>query len=158
MLRNLMKIVIIAGVSGILLQCKNTDHAKGKEEIINTDKAFSDLSKEQGMKHAFLEYAAEDVVILRKNSLPQSGKKMMEDRFASFSDTGFVLTWEPLYADVASSGELGYSYGIYTSTSSDSTGNPLIEKGTYMSVWKKDNAGQWRFVLDSGNEGLGEQQ
>lgn len=30
-------------------------------------------------------------------------------------------------------------------------------KGTYVSVWKKDNKGEWKFVLDSGNEGLDEQ-
>ena len=158
MLKHLLIFIIIAGISGAFIQCSTPDTGKGKEEILNTDKAFSDLSKAKGMKHAFLEYAAEEVVILRENSFPQVGKKVMAERFKSFSDTGFVLTWEPQFADVAASGDLGYSYGIYTSTSKDALGNPVVEKGTYVSVWKKDNDGKWKFVLDTGNEGLGEQQ
>jgi ketosteroid isomerase-like protein len=158
MLKHLLLFIIVAGISGTFIQCSTPDTGKGNEEILNTDKAFSDLSKAKGMKHAFLEYASEEVVILRKNSYPQVGKKAMAERFKSFSDTGFILTWEPRFADVAASGDLGYSYGIYTSTSKDSLGDPLVERGTYVSVWKKDDNGKWKFVLDTGNEGLGEQQ
>jgi len=158
MLKYLQKLIIIAGISGAFIQCSNSDNSYAKQEILNTDKAFSDLSKTQGMKYAFLEYAAEDVVILRENSFPQVGKITMAERFKSFSDTGFVLTWEPQFADVAASGELGYSYGIFTSSSKDTLGNLLVEKGTYVSVWKKDDEDRWRFVLDTGNEGLGKQQ
>jgi ketosteroid isomerase-like protein len=158
MLRNLLKLVIIAGIPGAFFQCSSPDGGYGKQEILYTDKAFSDLSKAYGMKHAFLEYAAEEAVILRENSLPQVGKSIIAERFKSISDSGFILTWEPQFADVAASGELGYSYGIFTTTSKDSLGNPVVEKGTYVSVWKKNNDGKWKFVLDTGNEGLGEQQ
>ena len=128
-----------------------------KEEILSVDKNFSKMSEQTGMKQAFLKYAADEVVMLRQNSHPQIGKMAMAERFSSFSDTGFVLTWEPLFADIAASGELGYSYGIYSSTSKDSIGNPVLEKGTYVSIWKRDNEGNWKFVLDTGNDGLGEQ-
>jgi ketosteroid isomerase-like protein len=157
MLRYLLKLIIIVGISGAFIQCSNPNSGKGKQEILNTDKAFSELSKAKGMKHAFLEYAAENAVILRENSFPQVGKNAMVERFNSFSDTGFILTWEPKFADVAASDDLGYSYGIYSSTSKDSFGQPVVEKGTYVSVWKKVNDGKWKFVLDTGNEGLGEQ-
>jgi ketosteroid isomerase-like protein len=158
MIRNLLKLAFITGIAGILLQCSTSVTGNGKEEIINADIAFSALSKEKGMKHAFLQYAAQDVVMLRENSFPQKGKNAMEERFSTFSDTGFVLIWEPLFANVAASGELGYSYGIYTSTSKDVEGRPTVEKGTYATVWKKDLNGDWKFVLDTGNEGLSEQQ
>lgn len=158
MIRNLLKLAFITGIAGILLQCSTSVTGNGKEEIINADKTFSALSKEKGMKHAFLQYAAQDVVMLRENSFPQKGKNAMKERFRTFSDTGFVLIWEPLFADVAASGELGYSYGTYTSTSKDVEGRPTVEKGTYATVWKKDLRGDWKFVLDTGNEGLSEQQ
>lgn len=149
--------MVLAGIV-LLAGCAHQGKITPKEEIINTDKAFSRLSEVKGMKYAFLEYAAEEVVILRENSLPQVGKNAMAERFKSFSDTGFVLTWEPQFADVAASGELGYSYGIFTSSAIDSAGVTVIEKGTYVSIWKRDNEGNWKFVLDTGNEGLGEQQ
>ena len=31
-----------------------------------------------------------------------------------------------------------------------------IEQGTYVSIWKKDKIGAWKFVLDSGNQGIGD--
>jgi ketosteroid isomerase-like protein len=156
--RKLILFAFIAFTAGLFLQCSTSGTGNGKEEIINADKAFSALSEEKGMKHAFLEYASEEVVMLRENSYPLIGKKTMTERFKLFSDTGFILTWEPKFADVAASGDLGYSYGIYTSTSKDEEGKPTIEKGTYVSVWKRDHEGDWKFVLDTGNEGLGEQR
>ena len=95
--------------------------------------------------------------MLRKNNLPLEGIEALRASYQTFSDSGFVLTWKPLYADIAASGEIGYTYGIYTSTAIDSIGTKTEKNGTYVSVWKKDNNGEWKFVLDSGNEGLGEQ-
>jgi ketosteroid isomerase-like protein len=158
MTKYLFKLIIFIGFAGIFLQCSKPNPRNEKQEIINADKAFSALSKEKGMKHAFLHFAAEDVVVLRANSYPQLGKTEMETRFSTFSDTGFILTWEPQFADIAASGELGYSYGIYTSTTKDAEGNPNVEKGTYITIWRKDKDGIWKFALDTGNEGLGEQQ
>ena len=31
-----------------------------------------------------------------------------------------------------------------------------MQRGTYVTIWKKDADGTWKWVLDSGNEGLGE--
>jgi ketosteroid isomerase-like protein len=28
--------------------------------------------------------------------------------------------------------------------------------GTYTSIWKKEKNGKWKFVLDTGNEGIGD--
>jgi hypothetical protein len=36
----------------------------------------------------------------------------------------------------------------------DPEGKPIIGNGTYLSVWKKDPFGNWKLVLDTGNEGL----
>lgn len=154
------QLIILFFLASILLfsGCSKNRKQASIDEILNTDKAFSKLSEEKGMKHAFLEFADDAAVILRKNSYPQIGKAKMEDRFATFSDTGFTLKWEPQFADAACSGELGYSYGIYTMTGTDSVGDHMIEQGTYVSVWKKDKQGHWKYVLDTGNEGLGEQE
>ena len=61
-----------------------------------------------------------------------------------------VLTWEPDFADVAKSGDLGYTWGRYTYTSFDSTESPSC--GFYVTIWKKQLDGSWRFVFDAGNQ------
>jgi hypothetical protein len=61
-----------------------------------------------------------------------------------------VLTWIPIRADVARSGELGYTYGTYILQLSnvDKTG------GTYCTIWKKDKNKEWKFALSTGNDGV----
>jgi ketosteroid isomerase-like protein len=113
------------------------------EDLMIMDKKFSALSREKGMKHAFLEYAADSAVLLQRNVMPLVGE--------AFSDTGFILTWEPLDAEISKSGDLGYTYGLYKSlTKKDNS----VSRGKYVTIWKKQADGRWKFILDGGNEGL----
>jgi len=121
------------------------------EDLIKLDKEFSALSREKGMKYAFLEYAADSAVLLQRNVMPVIGKKGISASFEAFSDSGFTLTWEPLDADMSISGDLGYTYGLYTSfIKADSS----VTRGKYVTIWKKQPDGLWKYVLDGGNEGL----
>ena len=121
------------------------------DDLIKQDQEFSDLSLQKGMKFAFLQYAADTAVLLQKNTMPLVGIRAISLAFKSFSDTGFVLTWEPQSATVSKSGDLGYTYGLYTSLNkADSS----ISRGKYVTIWSKQPDGSWKYVLDGGNEGL----
>ena len=121
-----------------------------KQVLKQTDQAFSDRSKQVGQQVAFLEYMDENVTMLRPNSMPLVTKDSVKKIYAQRSDTSFVLTWTPLYADVSSSGDLGYTYGTWLfETKSGGKG-----EGTYCTIWKQDATGKWKFVMDVGNEGL----
>lgn len=105
------------------------------------------------MKAAFLEYAAENAVLLRPFTYPISGYDAVK-KFLEEGDANFQLTWAPLYADIGASLDLGYTYGIYTLVFKDETGIEQTRLGTYVSIWKLDKSGKWKFVLDTGNPGL----
>lgn len=123
-----------------------------RQALMDADKAFSELSSIEGMKRAFLTYCASDGVLLTPGSMPVVGHEAVEKLIGNIDDSAIKLTWEPIYAMVSASGELGYTYGVFDRyyVALDST-----SKGTYVSVWIKENE-EWKFVLDSGNEGLGE--
>jgi len=130
--------------------------AKGPEKVndgilLQTDRDFSAMSVKEGMFKAFLFYIADDGVILRDNSYPATGRKKLMEYYSGRTDTGFVLKWEPLFAKIAGSGDLGYTYGVHTSTDK-ATGN--VVKGTYVTIWQKQPEGSWKFVLDTGTQGL----
>ena len=116
------------------------------------DIAFSGLSKEKGMKVAFLEYIDSAGVLLRPNNYPIVGKEARQ-YLQKINDSSFTLTWEPSSAEISTSADLGYTYGIYTLATKDT-----IIRGTYVSIWKKQGDGNWKFVLDTGNPGLGKEK
>lgn len=122
-----------------------------KAEVMKTDQDFSNLSAEKGMHEAFIAYIADNGTLLRPNHLPIAGKDTVSNYLSARSDTSFVLTWQPMYADVAAAGDLAYTYGTYQ-LAIKQTGE--TEEGTYLSVWKKDSTGHWKFVVDTGNPGL----
>ena len=72
------------------------------------------------------------------------------DFLSQVNDSSYTLTWSPAGAGIATSEDLGYSYGIYKLELKDT-----VLRGTYVSIWKKQKDGTWKFILDSGNEGIG---
>ena len=121
---------------------------KSTAEIIQADEAFSDLSKTQGMKRAFIEYIDNEGILLRAGHPPIVGANAI-DFLSQVNDSPYTLTWSPAGAGIAASDDLGYSYGIYRLGLKDT-----VLRGTYVSIWKKEKDGKWKFVLDSGNEGI----
>jgi ketosteroid isomerase-like protein len=123
-----------------------------RAKLLKTDQSFSKYSEIHGIENAFLEYLAEDAVLLQANTHPIKGLDNIRKIYKAFDGTHIQLTWEPMDAVVSESGDLGYTYGIYTQTE-NGTGT---KKGTYVSIWRIDNDDRWKLVLDTGNEGLGE--
>lgn len=146
-----MKPLFVILIATCLFSCTTeARQAKLNQEIMDVDISFSELSKEKGMNHAFETYVAEEGVLLRPESSPIVGKQSIVELLQKSDDEAIQLTWEPSDGRVSRSGDLGFTYGIYTMQLKD--GSQSMQ-GTYVSVWVKE-AGQWRFALDTGNEGL----
>jgi hypothetical protein len=130
----------------------NKADAFAKMEMMDADRRFSKLSAPKGMKAAFIEFIDSNGVLLRPGHLPIAGADAV-DFLVQQNDTDYTMTWEPSNGYIAKSGELGYTYGVYALRPSI---KDTIIYGTYVSIWKKEKGGTWKFVLDSGNEGIGE--
>lgn len=127
------------------------DNYTERIELMNTDREFSEVCEEKGFKAAFVEYIDSNGVLLRPDHLPIVGADAI-DYLIQMDDTDFTLEWQPHYVEVAQSADLGFTYGVYALTpiSQDTT-----LYGTYVSIWKKCKDGNWKFVLESTNDGLG---
>ena len=103
---------------------------------------------EVGLKAAFLFYSADEVILMREGNDPVNGKKELADYFSKLPKDSVRLSWTPVKADV--SGDMGYTFGTWVRKYNfiDST-----ETGTYITIWRKQQNGTWRFVLDAGNNG-----
>ncbi len=149
---NLHFFVFIA-ILFLFFSCTKPSGPAEKGALLKADLDFSAMSEREGMQKAFLDFAADSVVILRDNCFPQVGMEAMKEYFAVRSDTSFTLTWEPLYEKISADGTLGYTYGLYTLTLK---AGGEKSRGTYSTVWEKQKDGRWKYVLDSGTQGLPE--
>jgi ketosteroid isomerase-like protein len=133
------------------LSCTKSEKITPSGILMQTDRDFSSMSVKEGMFKAFLYYISDDGVILRDNSLPSKGKESLLEYYSGKSDTSFILSWEPVFEKIAGSGDIGYTYGIWTNTGKSAN---QVSKGTYATIWQKQNDGTWKFVMDIGTQGL----
>ena len=147
---NLIKINTLSDTlnNGDLSFLKN-DQKKWKNEITETEQEFSEMASKEGISKAFLAYAADEAVLLRNNNLI-IGIKAIEENFNNKSSVSrkVTLSWKPDFVDVSSSGDMGYTYGKYTYTTTDSLGISKVNKGFFHTVWKRQADGKWKFVWD----------
>lgn len=133
----------------MLISCSQNKPGSNPQVLIDSDLAFSDYSVKYGIQMAFIEFAADSVVILKDNQMPLVGKPSLIKSYEGKSDSGVKLTWKPAKAIIANSGELGYTYGFWKLIAQKDT-----SEGTYLTVWKKDMNGLWKYIADTGNDGL----
>jgi ketosteroid isomerase-like protein len=140
-----MMVLNLAGCS----QPVKDDAESNRMEIINADKAFSAMSAEKGMREAFLAFAADDVIKPQDGDQPVVGKESLMHSFEGAPAQDFVLTWTPLKADA--SGDLGYTFGNWERKFKTASGSDTTAYGNYVSIWKRQADGSWKYVFDSGN-------
>lgn len=145
-------IIMIFAVSA----CNCTKKPDQSQMIADADRAYSAISVEKGMNAAFLAMFDSAGVILRANREPVKGYNAIKDLLINQSDSAFILSWEPAYAQVAASGDIGYTYGTYQVT--DKATDSISGEGTYVTIWQKQPDGKWKALLDTGNPGLGKKK
>jgi len=120
---------------------------KGSDLLIKLEAEFAQAVAEQGQA-AFVSYFADDGVELDNGGGIVTKEDMRkEPRWPE----GTSLTWTPAKAEMAASGDLGYTYGTYVFKSKNKEGKMVTSYGKYMSVWKKQKDGTWKVVADMGN-------
>jgi ketosteroid isomerase-like protein len=107
--------------------------------LMQMDRKFSRLSKEQGIHKAFTQFLAQKTRVMRPQLLPESNRDKAVSLVAQEKGS---LTWEPSGGDIAKSGDLGYTYGL-----SQRNVDGKVEKGSYVRAWRKEN-GDWKVAVD----------
>ena len=120
---------------------------KAKEEIIRTEQDFESMAASKGLSEAF-GYFADTAACLNRGNYVIHGKDSIRLFYSSDRYKNVRLEWKPDFVEVSGSADLGYTYGKYTFTTTDSTGKTLRSTGIFHTVWKRQSGGEWRFVWD----------
>ena len=115
--------------------------------MITTERAFSRMSEEKGIRESFTEFIAEDGILFRPRAV--FGKKWMRDNPLPPSTMRPLLVWQPMFAGISRDGDLGYTTGPWQ-FKNDIKDAKFSAFGNFMTVWKKQPDGKWKFVVDLG--------
>jgi ketosteroid isomerase-like protein len=118
--------------------------------LIKADSDFDRSVAEKGVE-AWVSAFAEDGIMFRAGEVVQGHTAIRELMAPGFATPGFSLRWKPVRADIAASGDLGYTYGTYESRSPGPDGAPQVRTGMYVTIWKKQPDGSWKVVVDLGS-------
>ena len=113
--------------------------------VVEAEHAFAQKSIDEGMKPAFLAYAAPEGVIVNRRG-PVNAIETWSQR--NPAPTG-LLTWWPTYADVSHAGDMGWTTGPYEFREKPTDEKPA-DTGHFFTVWRKQPDGAWKWVLDLG--------
>jgi ketosteroid isomerase-like protein len=142
----ILQILLVNVISAMLLiACQGGSNMAymANQTLMRADVAFSELSGQQGLAAAFKQYARSDALLLPENRAAIEGKAAIVENLQALP-AGSALTWSPQGTNV--SGDLGYSWGIYTLTGKNSAGQITAAYGKYLSVWKR-RAGDWQLAV-----------
>ena len=117
--------------------------------LVESEREFAKTSVEKGARPSFMIFFANDAIVFRPR--PVKYKEAMKNVPAPQNPLEATLNWEPIYADVSLSGELGYTTGPSEWTDHSAAKRPPYY-GFYFSFWKKQSSGEWKVVFDVGTE------
>ena len=115
---------------------KDADAAEARDMA---DKAFDKMPS----------YYADDAVLYLPGAPAAVGKDAIQAMAKTLHDIDLDLKFSSTKVDVAKSGDLGYVVGTYTQMATDpKTKRRSMEKGNYVTVYKKQADGGWKIIHD----------
>jgi ketosteroid isomerase-like protein len=120
-----------------------------KAELVQTEADFCAMARDQGIPAAFAHFIAPDGVLFDAAPQQYRGAAAVARRYGDSRPSG-ILTWAPSFVDVAASGDLGYTWGRYEYRATGPDGQPRTATGYFLTIWKRQTDGTWRFVIDNG--------
>ena len=113
--------------------------------MVNAEREFAQFAAAHGFRDSFFKYFADDGIAF--NPHPFNVRDSLRNQPSS--TTPFGIRWAPVYGDMAQAGDLGWNTGPTLFVDNSPEKRPA-RHGMFFSVWKKQDDGDWRVVLDLG--------
>src|SRR5512145_3252780 len=79
------------------------------QEMVKTEQAFSKMAEEKKTRDAFMAFIADDGLLFRPGAV--NGKTWMLENPVPASEKKPLLAWQPAFAGMAASGDMGFTTG-----------------------------------------------
>ena len=135
----------------LLIGCGPKEQAAGPaaEALMKADMEYAQTISTKGLPDAMSQYLSDDVVLLPNNAAPIQGKEAVKENLLQSQPQ--TITRNPLKADVAASGDLGYTWGSQHILITFPNGIASAQYVKYLTVWQKDSGGAWKIIVEMTN-------
>jgi ketosteroid isomerase-like protein len=120
------------------------DIAAAEAAVREADAAWEKATATKDLD-AVMSFCTDDYVRLSSGTNSILDKAAERELMSKWLDAGWKTTWEPTKVVVAGSGDLAYVYGVYRNER-EVDGEPQINQGGFLNVWKKQADGSWKIV------------
>jgi ketosteroid isomerase-like protein len=134
---------MVAWVVGMIVGCGADYQGPDPMILIQNETEFQAAVAAKGMRDGFLDYLADDGVLFVPGAV--NGK----EHYSASPQRAAILNWVPVYAEMSSGGDFGYTTGPWD-WREDSTVTEPQAYGQYVTIWKLQPDSTWKFVLDIG--------
>jgi ketosteroid isomerase-like protein len=142
--------IIVAVLLIVFIGCseQKVDTKREGEKLMQLSREWSKSASTDSLEKT-ISYWADDAVFMSSGQPTLNGKKEirgMVERSAKIP--GFNISWEPLSVSVSESGDMAYMIEQNQITMNDSLGRPIVKYGKGVTIWKKDDKGAWKNVVE----------
>ncbi|NCI48374.1 nuclear transport factor 2 family protein [Sediminibacterium roseum] len=111
--------------------------------LIGAERAFASFTESHTIREGFLQFLDSTGLIFSRGNAINAF-----EAFGKQKAGPAVLSWEPAFAIISASGELGVTTGPFTVKAS--VADTVSGRGNFSSVWKVNGAGDWKNMVDLG--------
>jgi ketosteroid isomerase-like protein len=142
---------LLSAIALLFLGCSQAiDVGVERTKLLETDSEFAKMSVDQGTTAAFNAYLADNALQLPEGLNAVVGKANILDGMRKSEDL-YTLEWRPSDGGVSKSGDLGWTWGEYTLDYLSKGNNEAAVHGKYLTIWKRQDNGDWKAIVDMGN-------
>lgn len=145
-----MRFSLVAGLA-ILACTPRPDLDAERAAIIAADNAWL-AATQTGNIDSVLSFWSEDARVIAPAQPPFVGRAAIRQMLVESAKLpGFSVSWQTTDVVVAPSGDVAYSFGTNVFTVPGEAGRVDTLRGQGVVVWRKDDGGRWRSVVDTWN-------
>ncbi|MBD3615178.1 MAG: nuclear transport factor 2 family protein [Gracilimonas sp.] len=129
----------------------NFDKEEETQKLMQLSREWSEVAS-TGNIDSLMTYWADDAVMMPPDQPPLRGKEAIRSFIeASGQVPGFEVSWEPLSAHISNDGSMAYLIEKNQMAFNDSLGSRVVENNKVVTVWRKNEDGSWKNVIDMWN-------
>lgn len=123
-----------------------------EKQLLELDRKWSEAASEGKDLDAILSFWTDDAVVMPPGQPSVKGKEALRQYLeASFEIPGFRISWESDRAEISADGTMAHVFSTNRVAMNDPNGNPLEFVGRAITIWRRDEGGEWRCSVDIWN-------